>query len=79
MSVSGGYDYYMGQTASPKSMYLPLRWLLAVYPLRPEQWSQPEEALRTPQQLAMGLLHRLLHWTLLPPRIDQWISCTIPI
>jgi hypothetical protein len=27
-SVSGGYDDYMGQAASPKSTYLPLRWLL---------------------------------------------------
>jgi hypothetical protein len=29
MSVSGGYDYFMGQTASPKSTYLSLRCLLA--------------------------------------------------
>jgi hypothetical protein len=28
-SVSGGYDYYSGQTASVQSMYLPPQWILA--------------------------------------------------
>jgi hypothetical protein len=55
-SVSGGYDYYTGQTTSTQSMYLPLWW-----PPRPVQRSQPGEGVRTPQLLVTGLLHQLLH------------------